>query len=29
LTEDHPPYQPEDQYVLLEADPGDVIFFDS
>jgi len=29
LTEDDPPYQPEDEYVLLEADPGDVIFFDS
>ncbi len=28
LTEDDPPYQPEDEYVLLEADPGDVIFFD-
>ena len=29
LTADDPPYQPEDEYVLLEADPGDVIFFDS
>ncbi len=29
LSEDDPPYQPEDEYVLLEADPGDVIFFDS
>ncbi len=29
LTEDDPPYQPEDEYVLLEADPGDVIFFDA
>ena len=29
LTEDDPPYQPEDGYVLLEADPGDVIFFDA
>lgn len=29
LTEADPPYQPEDEYVLLEADPGDVIFFDS
>lgn len=29
LTEDDPPYQPEDEYMLLEADPGDVIFFDS
>jgi ectoine hydroxylase-related dioxygenase (phytanoyl-CoA dioxygenase family) len=29
LTEDDPPYKPEDEYVLLEADPGDVIFFDS
>jgi ectoine hydroxylase-related dioxygenase (phytanoyl-CoA dioxygenase family) len=28
LTEDDPPYSPEDEYVLLEADPGDVIFFD-
>lgn len=29
LSEDDPPYSPEDEYVLLEADPGDVIFFDS
>jgi ectoine hydroxylase-related dioxygenase (phytanoyl-CoA dioxygenase family) len=29
LSEADPPYQPEDEYVLLEADPGDVIFFDS
>jgi len=29
LSEADPPYQPEDEYVPLEADPGDVIFFDS
>ena len=29
LTEDDPPYAPEDEYVLLEADPGDVVFFDA
>ena len=29
LSEADPPYSPEDEYVLLEADPGDVIFFDS
>jgi ectoine hydroxylase-related dioxygenase (phytanoyl-CoA dioxygenase family) len=29
MTENDPPYSPEDEYVLLEADPGDVIFFDS
>lgn len=29
LSDDDPPYSPEDEYVLLEADPGDVIFFDS
>ncbi len=29
LTEQDPPYAPEDEYLLLEADPGDVIFFDS
>jgi len=29
LSEEDPPYQPEDEYILLEADPGDVIFFDS
>jgi ectoine hydroxylase-related dioxygenase (phytanoyl-CoA dioxygenase family) len=28
LTEDDPPYEPRDEYALLEADPGDVIFFD-
>jgi len=27
LTNDDPPYQPEDEYVLIEANPGDVIFF--
>lgn len=29
LSDADPPYQPEDEYMLLEADPGDVIFFDS
>lgn len=29
LSEDDPPYQPEDEYMLLEADPGDVILFDA
>ena len=29
LTMDDPPYQPEDEYMLLEAQPGDVVFFDS
>ena len=29
LSEDDPPYEPKEEYVLLEADPGDVIFFDS
>ena len=29
ITMDDPPYQPGDEYSLLEADPGDVIFFDS
>ena len=29
ITHDDPPYQPEDEYMLLEGDPGDVIFFDS
>lgn len=29
LSEDDPPYSPEEEYMLLEADPGDVIFFDS
>ena len=28
LSEDDPPYKPENEYMLLEADPGDVIFFD-
>lgn len=28
VTEQDPPYQAEDEYVLLEVDPGDVIFFD-
>ena len=28
LSEDDPPYEPGDEYDLLEADPGDVIFFD-
>jgi len=28
LTHDDPPYQPEEEYMLLEADPGDVVFFD-
>ena len=28
LSNEDPPYQPEDEYMLLEADPGDVIFFD-
>lgn len=28
LSEKDPPYQPEGEYELLEADPGDVIFFD-
>ncbi|MDP6953408.1 MAG: phytanoyl-CoA dioxygenase family protein [Alphaproteobacteria bacterium] len=28
LTEADPPYEPQDEYMLLEADPGDVIFFD-
>lgn len=28
LTHDDPPYQPEDEYLLIEADPGDVVFFD-
>ena len=26
LSEDDPPYSPRDEYMLLEADPGDVIF---
>lgn len=29
MTEDDPPYSPEDEYVLIVADPGDVIFFDA
>jgi ectoine hydroxylase-related dioxygenase (phytanoyl-CoA dioxygenase family) len=29
LTEDDPPYQPAEEYALLEADPGDVVFFDA
>ena len=29
LSKDDPPYTPKDEYVLLEADPGDVIFFDA
>lgn len=29
LTDQDPPYQPENEYTLMEADPGDVIFFDS
>lgn len=29
LTEADPPYQPAGDYQLLEADPGDVVFFDS
>ena len=28
LSMEDPPYEPEDEYMLLEADPGDVIFFD-
>jgi len=29
LSDDDPPYQPESEYSLIEADPGDVIVFDS
>ncbi len=29
LSKADPPYLPEDEYILLEADPGDIIFFDS
>lgn len=29
LTEDDPPFSPAEEYSLIEADPGDVIFFDS
>lgn len=28
LSTEDPPYQPENEYLLLEADPGDVVFFD-
>jgi len=28
LTDADPPYEPESDYQLLEADPGDVVFFD-
>ncbi|MBI1731539.1 MAG: phytanoyl-CoA dioxygenase family protein [Gammaproteobacteria bacterium] len=28
LSEADPPYQPEDEYLLLEGEPGDVVFFD-
>ncbi len=29
ITETDPPYEPVEDYSLIEADPGDVIFFDS
>ena len=29
LTDKDPPYEPADDYQLVEADPGDVVFFDS
>ncbi|MCC7257351.1 MAG: phytanoyl-CoA dioxygenase family protein [Gammaproteobacteria bacterium] len=29
LTHDDPPYSPPEDYALLEANPGDVVFFDS
>lgn len=29
LSQDDPPYSPAEEYLLIEADPGDVIFFDS
>jgi len=29
LTHDDPPYKPENEYMLIEGGPGDVIFFDS
>jgi len=29
LSHDDPPYEPEEDYSLIEADPGDVIFFDA
>ncbi|MBT6096403.1 MAG: hypothetical protein HOH04_16070 [Rhodospirillaceae bacterium] len=29
ITEIDPPYEPSEDYSLIEADPGDVIFFDS
>jgi ectoine hydroxylase-related dioxygenase (phytanoyl-CoA dioxygenase family) len=28
LSLDDPPYRPEEEYLLVEADPGDVLFFD-
>lgn len=28
LSMDDPPYQPEDEYMVIEADPGDIVFFD-
>lgn len=28
LSEDEPPFQPENEYRLIEAQPGDVVFFD-
>lgn len=29
LTQDDPPYSPADEYALIEADPGDIVLFDS
>ena len=29
LSHNPPPFKPQDEYLLLEANPGDVIFFDS
>lgn len=29
LSQDDPPYTPENEYTTLEAEPGDIIFFDS
>jgi 2-aminoethylphosphonate dioxygenase len=29
LSQHDPPYSPPEEYSLIEADPGDVIFFDS
>jgi ectoine hydroxylase-related dioxygenase (phytanoyl-CoA dioxygenase family) len=29
LSDDDPPYSPADEYSMIEANPGDVIFFDS